>query len=244
MKFLGNLIDSCQHPHAELATQQLKIIKSSLMCQHTANDLWQKGKDAEERLKKDSKLKVLFACCAHLKSYAESKAKICQWKEDHSDICTAANEAVKGSNEGDCALLNPDMVLIDLDVVGKLDERAMNEKDESVMDCVERHLAGFQTSLATRAQCLKKATQNFYLGGTQDWKRSFGQDIQIEGVLKAAGDSILKVKGVSIKEQIEFAEKERSDCVMLCSYVFVCFLFCFLLFVRCPVFFYYILTYL
>lgn len=174
------------------------------MLQHTTKELWDKGRDAEERLKKDSKHKVLFAAALHSAALYDSSQSLLAWQEANPD-CKLPED---GSAPADSKLQ-----LVALPVTSKLADRAMSEKDDCLADCLGVKLASFKRIEDSTTSKLKNVCQGFYATGPHDWKASLANDCSLDTLLKEATQSILKIKGGNIKEQLDSAEKEL--CVWL-----------------------------
>ena len=222
LKFLGNLVPSSGSPHTELASNQLKCIKSSLLFQHSASELWAKGGDAPERLKKDQKFKLLFAACAHQKAVTQAVEAIEKWQTANSEMYNKALTAAQtGEQETEetgikkvVKNLDASHHLMILDIVTKLTQRALSEKDQCVEDCVDVQSVAFKRNMDSITTSLRKVCQGLYSGGPSDWKGSLKDDCKLEDLLTKATATILKIKGSSIKESVDVAVK---DLFSLCA---------------------------
>ena len=179
------------------------------MLQHTSKELWDKGKDAEDRLKKDTKHKVLFAAASHAAAVRDASKALSAWQEANPD-CKLP--------EDDSAPADSTLQLVALPVAKKLGERAMSEKDDCIADCFGVKLASFKRTQDSITSKLKNVCQGFYASGPNDWKASLGDDCSLDALLKESTQSILKIKGGNIKEQLDNAEKELWGRLRKCAF--------------------------
>lgn len=164
LKFLSSLIPASDSKHSQLAQTQLKCIKASLMFQHTASELWSKGKDAEDRLKKDKQQKLLLAACGHIRTVQDSVAALKKWQEENKDVYEEAVQKAQSQEEKD-----PDTYLIVLPVADKIGSRAQSEKDDCVLDCLDVKVVLHERRMADVHTTLTRTCSSFWQGGTHDW---------------------------------------------------------------------------
>ena len=191
------------HRFNDSISKALSTLKHCVLFRSKAKIVSGLGKDAVERLKKDSKLTATFgaatACSALQRSVAEIQEMLKQ-----EDAQGWLKEAESDNVTSDLKIM-PFLVQL----VEKMQDVIMHETTINVKDCLEARAAELKTTLELSLEQLKFASQGMFLGGSKDWKASLAKEASLADVLQTAVATIGKVKSAEFQPTIKSCDKAR-----------------------------------
>ena len=193
---LTKMASSTDHPFEYVAGLKVKALKNHTLMLSTLNELSDLGRDAASRLRKDTKFKVLADAGSHVSGNAKIFEEIVRWETEH-------REEMSKVAEGGVATIQ----ILGVDVAGKIQNRALSEKDNVFTDCVEHQAAEFGNQLNAVDRTMQAVAKDMHKGGPADWTSGLADDAGIGAVVAKAAKTLLTVPMDAMKTAIASTEK-------------------------------------
>ena len=102
----SKMVNLAEHVHHKLALLYVKCLKSAILYSDAVKDLFEKGGDAIQRMKRDGKLELVSSACSHKHSQDIAMKEITEWMEANDDVVQLARsaEAIVGACGVPCRL--------------------------------------------------------------------------------------------------------------------------------------------
>ena len=199
--FLKKASVQAKHRREEWLTRVVQLLKHCVLFRNKAKQLFAWGKDAAERMKKDTKLAVTFAAAGFLCSLQQSLEELKKILAEN-EATALLERAARDDLDVEDKIISFLPVLVEA-----LEQVVMHESTVNVQDCMESKACDLKTSLELAMNKLRTVSHGHYEGGPQDWKQTIPDESSVDVVLTKASETISKLKSSEFQPEIKSADK-------------------------------------